>query len=89
MDFWGVSGKEGVKRLKELGFSPVYVEPSATVGTPYGASNGPTVTGGHAGLYVFLRWNHAADFGCTVIFTIKRGGHVLGEGARCPTAAQG
>ena len=54
---------------------------------PLGAAAGPPHPGPNAGLYVFLRWNRAADFGCTVIFTIKRGGHVLGEGARCPPAS--
>jgi MFS family permease len=85
LDYWGVSAKEGVERLRELGYSPIYVEPEATVGTPYGAAEGASVGGPHAGLYVFLRWYRAADYGCTVLFTIERDGHVLGEGARCPT----
>jgi hypothetical protein len=89
LDYWGVSAKEGVKRLQELGYSPVHVEPSASVGIPFGAAEGPTVGGAHTGLYVFLRWYRAADSGCTVIFTIKRDGHVLGEGARCEAGASG
>ena len=89
LDYWGVSAKEGVERLQELGYSPVHVEPSASVGIPYGAAEGQTVAGATTGLYVFLRWNRAADFGCTVIFTIKRDGHVLGEGARCQPGASG
>lgn len=87
LDYWGVSGKEGVERLERLGLDPVYVEPTDGVGIPWGAAAGPPRHGPNAGLYVFLRWNRAADFGCTVIFTIKRGGHVLGEGARCPPAS--
>ena len=90
LDYWGVSGREGVRRLREAGLSSIYVAPSAQVGMPWGAINSDVVDPGkHAGLYVFLRWNRAADFGCTVIFTIKRDGHVLGEGARCPAASQG
>jgi hypothetical protein len=73
-----------MRRLRELGLSSIHVEPTAMVGLPYGAVNGPVVPGSHTGLYVSLRWNRAADFGCTVVFTIKRDGHVLGEGARCP-----
>lgn len=84
LDYWGVSAKEGVERLQELGYSPVYVEPSASVGVPFGASEGPTVPSANTGLYVFLRWDGAEHYGCTVVFTIKRDGHVLGEGARCP-----
>ncbi len=87
LDYWGVSAKEGVERLHDLGYSPVHVEPSASVGIPYGAAEGPTVGGAHTGLYVFFRWTRAADYGCTTIFTIKRDGHVLGEGARCPAGA--
>ncbi len=48
---------------------------------------GPTVTGGHAGLYVFIRWSRAADFRCTVVLPVERDGHLLGEGARCPAPA--
>ena len=88
LDYWGVSGKEGVERLERLGLDPVYVEPTDVVGIPWGAAAGPPPPGANAGLYVFLRWHkRAADFGCTVVFTIKRGGHVLGEGARCPPAS--
>jgi hypothetical protein len=89
LDYWGVSGREGVRRLKQLGYSPVYLQPSPTVGLPWAASSGDPRPGDHAGLYVFLRSVRAADFGCTVLFTIKRDGHVLGEGARCPRATQG
>jgi hypothetical protein len=89
LDYWGVSGREGVRRLKQLGYSPVYLQPSPTVGLPWGASSGDPRPGDHAGLYVFLRSVRADDFGCTVLFTIKRDGHVLGEGARCPRATQG
>ena len=88
LDYWGVSGKEGLERLKDLGYSPVYVQPSWSVGVPYGATDGP-IAGANPGLYVFLRRNRATDYGCTVIFTIERDGHELGEGARCPTAPKG
>jgi len=87
LDYWGVSAREGVQRLREAGLTPLYVKPSQQPGVPWGAYNGPLTTGGRSGIYVFLRWDDAADFGCTVIFTIKRGGHVLGEGAHCPHAA--
>ena len=88
LDYWGVSAREGVERLRELGYSPVYIEPYAGVARPFGGSaeypEPERPSGGRPGLYVYVRWSHAADFGCTVLFTIERDGHVLGEGARCP-----
>jgi hypothetical protein len=89
LDFWGVSAREGVNRLEELGATSIHVAPSAGVGIPYGAVGRPIVPGSDTGLYVFLRYSRAADFGCTVSFTIERDGHVLGEGGRCPAVSQG
>lgn len=85
LDYWGVSAREGVQRLQQLGLTPVHVEPTDDVGIPWGSAPIPTSSvGSTTGLYVFLRGRRAADFGCTVVFSIKRDGHVLGEGARCP-----
>jgi hypothetical protein len=85
LDYWGVSAREGIARLRALGLSPVRLEPPTGAGLPYGAVAGrPLPARLEPGLYVFLRWSRAADFGCTVVFTIERDGHVLGEGARCP-----
>ncbi len=83
LDYWGVSAREGVRRLQRLGLTPVHVEPTDGVGIPWGAAPGPIPRGSRSGLYVFLRGKRATDFGCTVVFRIKRDGHVLGEGARC------
>ena len=47
-------------------------------------SPGPELIRRLGGLHKFMRWDRASDYGCKVFFTIKRGGHVLGEGARCP-----
>lgn len=89
LDYWGTSAREGISRLRKLGFATIYVEPTAMVGVPFGAVNDHVRHGPRTGLYVFLRWADAADYGCSVLFTIKRDGHVLGEGARCPPEAQG
>ena len=83
LDYWGVSAREGVHRLQRLGMTRVYVQPTVRTAIPWGATPGPVQHGNRTGLYVFLRDNRAADFGCTVLFTIKRDGHILGEGARC------
>jgi hypothetical protein len=84
LDYWGVSAKEGVERLRRAGLDPIYVKPSQQPGVTWGAYNTSASPTPGSGLYVFLRWDRASDFGCKVIFTIERGGHVLGEGARCP-----
>ena len=83
LDYWGVSAREGVRRLQRLGMTSVHVQPTDGSAIPWGAASGPVEHGNGSGLYVFLRDNRAADFGCTVLFTIKRDDHVLGEGARC------
>ena len=40
LDYWGVSGKEGVERLRKLGYTPVSVTPTDGVGIPWGATPG-------------------------------------------------
>lgn len=89
LDYWGVSAREGIRRLRAAGLTNIYVEPSPTVGIPYGAKQGRPTPGPRTGLYVFLRWSaDPAAYGCKTIFTISRGGHVLGEGARCSTTSR-
>ena len=74
-----------MRRLREAGYSPIYVVPAQYPGLPYGAvDNGSPTTGGNTGLYVFVRWDGADRYDCDVIFTIKRDGNLLGQGARCP-----
>jgi hypothetical protein len=86
LDYWGVSAREGVRRLQRLGFAPVGVQPTNDVGIPWEASPDSVPSGSTAGIYVFYRYTtRAADYGCAVVFRIERAGHVLGEGARCPT----
>ena len=41
LDYWGVSGKEGVERLRKLGYTPVSVTPAAGVGDPLGSDPRP------------------------------------------------
>jgi hypothetical protein len=85
LDYWGASAREGVVRLHRAGLSSVSVQPAAQVGLPFGAVPYTGVFGESAGIYVFSRWGFTtASFGCAVLFTIKRDGHTLGEGANCP-----
>jgi hypothetical protein len=85
LDYWGASAREGVTRLHKAGVSSVSVQPAAQVGLPFGAVPYTGDFGESAGIYVFSRWGFtAASFGCDLLFTIKRDGHTLGEGAKCP-----
>jgi hypothetical protein len=87
LDYWGVTGREGVTRLEKLGLSPVYVSPTPRVGVAWGANRGAGIpSGGTGGLYIFLRDHLPTNYGCTVLFTIKRDGHTLGKGERCTAA---
>jgi hypothetical protein len=88
LDYWGVSAREGIARLRREGLTSIQVQPAPQVGYPYGAEPWTGSFGENAGVYVFYRWGtRASDFGCTVVFTIERDGHALGEGARCPPTA--
>ena len=62
--------------------TPGFGRPADGVGVPWGAAPRPPAarpTGGSTSSSAGPQ-RRAADFGCTVVFTIKRGGHVLGEG---------
>jgi hypothetical protein len=84
LDYWGVSSREGVTRLRKMGFPTVYSAPTAKNGMPWGAVDQEFERGNGVAIYVFIRWQTAADYKCDVLFTIERDGHVLGQGARCP-----
>ncbi len=87
LDYWGVSGREGVTRLNRLGFDRTRVWPAAEAGVPWGAEPvNETIESDQAtGLYLFVRERErAADLGCEVLFEIRRDGQLLGEGASCP-----
>jgi hypothetical protein len=85
LDYWGASAREGIARLHQAGVRSVSVQPAQQVGLPFGGVPYTGTFGPDSGIYVFSRWDFtAATFGCKVLFTIKRDGHVLGEGAQCP-----
>lgn len=101
LDYWGVSSREAIDRLRAEGFDVVVVVPSAMPGRPYGAvelAGTVAATGDdeaaqrsarELGLYVFHRGTDLPE-GCRVLFTIERDGHELGAGAACtPTVPDG
>ncbi len=85
LDYWGASAREGIARLHKAGLTSASVQPAQTVGVPFGAASYTGLFGAGSGIYVFSRWGFTAEtFGCTRLFTIRRDGHELGEGAECP-----
>lgn len=86
LDYWGVSAREGVVRLRELGYRRVLSLPWPDPGIPWGAEES-TLTGTSAtptAGYFFRRTGLGADyFGCRPLFKITRDGLLLGEGAVC------
>lgn len=85
LDYWGVTGAEGVRLLQEQGLGVVAVEPSLNstevVGSVWLDQAREQAPDGY-GLYVFKRWDSSIGT-CERLFTIERDGQVLGEGARC------
>lgn len=92
LDFWGLSAKEGVEKLRNLGYSSIAIVPD---GHPYKSSlgvNSSIIAGsrsdGLVGVYQFFpHWNQPED-SCLEIFRIKRDGFTLGIGYECPGEIQ-
>ena len=86
LDYWGVTAFEGVDRLKQAGLDAVGVLPTEETATLFGGTsveNALAISGGDQyGLYVFKRWDVGIGE-CESLFTIRRDGQILGEGARC------
>lgn len=84
LDYWGVSAIEGHERLVELGLSPVVVEPTDATARFVGAISRDSLDPEtkEYGLYVFLRGDSTIGK-CELLFSIKRDGHTLGQGAHC------
>jgi hypothetical protein len=88
LDYWGVTAREGVERLREAGLTPVGVVPASEPSRPFGGVTGEEADAAsptRSGRYAFLRWDaHLQEQWCARTFTIERDGHVLGEGGYCP-----
>ena len=91
LDYWGLTSREGVTRLREQGLDPIVVIPAPETARPFnviGPEEGDAytaATGQARGVYVFRRWDAVfrQDW-CTRTFTIERDGLILGEGGTCP-----
>jgi len=97
LDYWGISSREGVERLRERGIDDIVVIPHGEPGRPYGAVNlfdpgsgiiDPVVLEPEPGKRFGYYWFNRFEFPeisaeCTPLFTVERGGHTLGEGGQC------
>ena len=98
LDYWGVSAREGIEQLKNLGIAPIVVVPHGEPGRPYGGQTfGPPdssivnadpgfspVAGEPFGYYWFERFDFPfPDYECTEKFSISRDGHTIGRGGVC------
>jgi len=91
LDYWGLTTREGVTRLRAEGLDPIAVAPAPETGRPFSVVNGEAAnaatatTGEPHGVYVFRRWDAVfrQDW-CTRTFIIQRDRQTLGEGGTCP-----
>lgn len=89
LDYWGVSAREGIRTLNDLGVTPRAVIPYNDPARPFD----PTITqmpadnpsGQPFGYYWFARWNFPTDipFDCQDLFEIRRDGQMVGKGGVC------
>ena len=89
LDYWGVSAREGVERLRRYGTQEVLVIPNSDMAVPYGgiASASSSSDGSDTvGVYAFLRFGAdlPSSSKCTDVFAIERDGQILGRGGMCP-----
>lgn len=86
LDYWGLSAREGIDRLRDLGVVDVGMLPSDDPGAPYGGVNLTDLSGSPVpyGVYVYLRYDVALPDECSEQFRIVRDGHTLGVGGICP-----
>ena len=87
VDYWGLTSREGIRRLNEEGLRSVMILPSPSSGLPFGALSGDAASvvppGQPYGYFTFLRWDPTLPGDCTELFTIRRDGLALGQGYRC------
>lgn len=91
LDYWGVTSREGVARLRVQGLDPIVVVPAPETGRPFNVigpqegSEYSAATGQARGVYVFRRWDRVfrQDW-CARTVIVERDGLILGEGGICP-----
>jgi hypothetical protein len=88
LDYWGVSGIEGVSKVRQLtGINQVVVMPDSSSTYPVNSISSSSLTDQERqyGIYVYIHWNHKIlKENCDILFEIKRDNQTLGMGGVCP-----
>jgi hypothetical protein len=88
LDYWGVSGIEGVTKVRQLtGINKVVVMPDSSSTYPVNSISSTSLTDQERqyGIYVYIHWNHKIlKENCNILFEIKRDNQTLGMGGVCP-----
>jgi hypothetical protein len=87
LDYWGLSAREGIKKLNILNSSThKYIMPDHSSSIPFGGKGVTELSSIETpfSLYVYLHWNHKIVEGnCKIDFRIKRDNQILGMGGSC------
>ncbi len=85
LDYWGLSSREGIERLRDLGVTDVGMLPSDDPGEPFGGRLLEDLVDSPRpyGAYVYYRYDAELPDTCSRAFTIERDGQVLGAGGIC------
>ena len=87
LDYWGLSSREGIKKLNALNSStPKYIMPDNSSSILFGGKSVTELSSIETpfSLYVFVHWNHKiVEDNCKINFRIKRDNQVLGMGGNC------
>lgn len=90
LDYWGLSGREGVERLTALGAPIVQVVPNADSSSLFGGKRANELIeqfpdgAWRYGVYSFMRWENDLGPACSEEFRIERDGLLIGRGGFCP-----
>ena len=87
LDYWGLSSREGIERLINLGYAKdVIVMPDSSSSIPFGGKSANQIANSNLpfNLYVFIHWNHKIlEENCVIDFRIKRDNQLIGMGGHC------
>lgn len=90
VDYWGLSGREGVTALLEQGAPLVQVLPNGDSSSLFGGTRSREVIerwpagAWQYGIYSYMRWENYLPGICERTIEIRRDGILIGEGGLCP-----
>jgi hypothetical protein len=90
IDYWGLSGREGVAKLKELGAPVVLVLPNGDSSSLFGGLRSTELVAQwpkgawQYGIYTYQRWENYLPGNCKELVRIERDGILIGNGGLCP-----